>query len=150
MSISLQPITFDTVRSINRLSVREDQKRFVALNSESLAQALFCPEAWYRAIYSEEVPIGFVMLHDPSLTSDVRPAKVFVWRFMIDERFQGRGFGEAALRLVIEHVRSKAVTSELYLSHVEDPASAGPFYRKLGFEYTGEIDEGELIMKLAL
>jgi diamine N-acetyltransferase len=150
VSISLQPITFDTVRSITSLDVNDKQKQFVASNAVSLAQALFCPEAWYRAIYAGDEPVGFVMLHDPSLTSDARLVKMYIWRFMIDQKFQGQGFGEAALRLVIAHVRAKGVAQEILLSHVDDPASAGPLYRKLGFEYTGEIDDGELIMKLAL
>ena len=97
-----------------RLSVAEDQKGFVAPNAVSLAQALFAPEAWYRAIHHSDELVGFVMLEDESLRSPPPEApKVSVWRFMIDARFQGRGIGAAALRQVIEHVRAK----RLVLSH---------------------------------
>ena len=48
--VTLREITADTVRSVTKLAVREDQMRFVASNAVSLAQALFTPEAWYRAI----------------------------------------------------------------------------------------------------
>jgi diamine N-acetyltransferase len=37
------------------------------------------------------------------------------------------------------------------VSHVKDlPGNPGPFYEKLGFEYTGEEDGGELVMRLPL
>jgi len=65
--VSLREITAETVRTITQLSVAPDQNQFVAPNAVSLAQALFAPEAWYRAIYLGEEPVGFVMLEDQSL-----------------------------------------------------------------------------------
>lgn len=150
-SVTLRAITADTVRDVTRLAVREDQKQFVAPNAVSLAQALFAPEAWYRAIYLGEALAGFVMLHDESLRPQAPQKPVIgVWRFMIDARYQGKGVGKQALQLVIEHVRSRGIFQELELSYV--PAEGGPegFYRKLGFEPTGRLDEGEVVMALAL
>ncbi len=54
--VTLREITAETVRAVINLSVTEHQKRFVASNAVSLAQALFAPEAWYRAIYLDEEP----------------------------------------------------------------------------------------------
>ena len=65
-TVSLREITAQTVGPVMRLSVAESQKGFVATNAVSLAQALFAPEAWYRAIYSGEELVGFVMLEDQS------------------------------------------------------------------------------------
>ncbi|MFN7569839.1 MAG: hypothetical protein ACK5TK_00070 [Betaproteobacteria bacterium] len=62
MNVSLREITADTVRQIIALAVAPEQQRFVASYAVSLAQALFTPEAWYRAIYADEEPAGFVML----------------------------------------------------------------------------------------
>lgn len=67
--VTLREITADTVIDVTRLSVFESQKTFVAPNAVSLAQALFAPEAWYRAIYVAEELAGFVMLEDESLRS---------------------------------------------------------------------------------
>ena len=67
--VTLREITADTVRAVTKLSVAESQKGFVAPNAVSLAQALFAPEAWYRAIYFGEELAGFVMLEDESLLS---------------------------------------------------------------------------------
>ena len=68
--VSLREIKPTTVRTITALAVSAEQRRFVATNAESLAEALFHPEAWYRAIYVDDTPAGFVMLYDESL----RPA----------------------------------------------------------------------------
>jgi GNAT superfamily N-acetyltransferase len=112
MQVSLVEITADTVLAVTQLSVREDQKRFVASNAVSLAQALFSPEAWYRAIHSGNELAGFVMLHDESLRPDPpKEPQVGVWRFMVDAKFQGQGIGRAALQQVVQHVRAKKGSS---------------------------------------
>jgi diamine N-acetyltransferase len=133
------------------LSVSDSQIGFVAPNAVSLAQALFSQEAWYRAIYRSEELVGFVMLEDESLRSPPpdKPA-VGVWRFMIDQRFQGQGIGRAALLLVIEHVRSKGVFEKLQLSYVPGPGSPEPFYLGLGFQHTGKLDGSEVVLELSL
>jgi len=69
---------------------------------------------------------------------------------MIDRHHQRVGYGAAAMRLVIDRVGDKGGMSHIYLSHVDQDGSAGPFYRGLGFRETGEIDEGEVVMALAL
>lgn len=148
--VSLREITKDTVRSVVRLSVADNQLMFVATNAISLAQALFHPEAWYRAIYWGDEPAGFVMLEDQSLLSPPPPApEIGVWRFMIDQRFQGRGIGRAALLLVIEHARNKGFKS-LQLSYMPGPGCPEPFYRGLGFVPNGKMDGEEVIMSIPL
>jgi len=149
--VALREITGDTVGSIIGLSVAEHQKGFVATNAVSLAQALFSKEAWYRAIYVGDEPAGFVMLYDESLR-EPRPEtpEVGVWRFMVDERFQGRGVGRAALQLVIEHVRAKGLFTTLELSYVPAVGNPEPFYRALGFRHTGRVDDGEVVLALDL
>lgn len=151
LSVSLREITADSVRQVTKLSVREDQRQFVATNAESLAEALFSPEAWYRAIYFGEELAGFVMLYDESLRStQPKEPYVGVWRFMIDARFQGKGIGKAAMQQVIEYVRSKGVFAKLELSYMPGPGSPEPFYRGLGFRPNGKLEEGEIVLELHL
>ena len=149
--VSLREITSETVLPVVRLSVAESQKGFVAANAVSLAQALFAPEAWYRAIYCGEQLAGFVMLEDQSLLSPA-PAEpeIAVWRFMVDERFQRRGIGRAALQQVIEHVRSKGLFKSLQLSYAPGPGCPEPFYLSLGFRHTGKMRGKEVVLELQL
>lgn len=150
-SVTLREITSETVTQVIRLSVAEHQKGFVASNAVSLAQALFAPEAWYRAIYCADELAGFVMLDDESLRSPPpEKPKVVVWRFMIDARYQGRGIGKAALTRVIEHVRAKGRFASLELSYVPGPGCPEPFYLGLGFRHTGRVDGNEVVLELPL
>lgn len=149
--VTLREITIDTVRAVIKLAVTEYQNRFVATNAVSLAQALFVPDAWYRAIYLDEEPVGFVMLEDESLRNPMPTSpKVGVWRFMVDAKHQRKGIGRAAMCLVIAHVRSKGLFKKLALSYVPEVGNPEPLYLSLGFKPTGEIEDAEVIMELQL
>ena len=150
-NITLREITAETVRRITDLDVHPDQRRFVASNAVSLAEALFSREAWYRAIYAGDEPAGFVMLHDESLGPEPpeRP-RVGLWRFMVDQRFQGQGVGRAALAQVIAHVRARGVFTTLVTSYVPGPGSPEAFYVAAGFRHTGREEDGEIELELPL
>jgi diamine N-acetyltransferase len=147
MSITLREITSETVGAVTRLSVTPSQQGFVASNAVSLAEALFSDEAWYRAIYDGDELVGFVMLADETLRTEP-PAEpnIGLWRLMIDQRYQGRGFGREAMRLVVDHVRSRPAIRYFYTSYVPGPGGPGPFYLGLGFEPNGEIEDGEVVV----
>jgi diamine N-acetyltransferase len=143
--VSLREVTAQTVRDICDLSVAPGQERFVAPNSVSIAEAYFCKEAWFRAIYADETPVGFLMLYD-----DPQKGEYHLWRFMIAESHQGKGYARRAMELLIERVRERPMAEELLLSYVPGEGSPEGFYRGLGFEPTGEVDEGEVVMGLRL
>jgi diamine N-acetyltransferase len=144
--ISLREITKETLRDITRLKVSPDQERLVATNAESIAEAYFSRDiAWFRAIYAVDTPVGFVMLED-----DAAAERYYLWRFMIDARYQKRGIGQKALELVFDYVRTRPGGKVLPTSCVPGEGSPGPFYEKMGFVYTGEEDEGELVMRREL
>ena len=142
--VTLREVTAETLRAVCRLEVGRDQQGFVAENVFSIAEASFEPKAWYRAVYADEEPVGFVMLeHDPEQQED------HLWRFMIDHRHQGKGHGRAALDLVVEHVRARGA-KRLLSSYVPGDAGPAEFYRRYGFVETGEVDEDELVIRLDL
>jgi diamine N-acetyltransferase len=144
--VSLRPVTKETARAIMALKVAPGQDRFVAPNAVSIAQAYFDREiAWFRGVYAGDEPVGFVMLED-----DPAKGSYYLWRFMIDARHQRGGIGRRAIDLVIAHVRTRPGATELKTSVVPGEGSPGPFYEKLGFAYTGEVDDGELVMRLGL
>lgn len=143
--IALREVTAETVRTICNLQVHEDQKGFVAPNAVSIAQAYFEPKAWFRAIYADETPVGFLMLYN-----DQENKEYFLWRFMVDARYQGLGFGNQALKLLADHVRSLPGANELRTSCVPKEGGPEPFYAKFGFKRTGEMlgEEAELRLDL--
>ena len=115
----------------------------MASNAASLAEAHFYPEAaWFRAVYADGAPVGFVMLE---VKTDKQ--EYFLWRFMIDARYQCRGIGWRALELVLEHVKTLPGARAIETTCVPGEGSPGPFYEKMGFAYTGAKEEGELVMR---
>jgi diamine N-acetyltransferase len=144
--VTLREVTADTVDEVLALRVSPAQQNYVATNAKSIAQAHFYPEtAWFRAIYAGETPVGFVMLEDKPEEHEYA-----LWRLMVDERYQGHGYGRRAIELVVEHVRTRPGATALLNSAVPGPDNAIPFYEKLGFVLTGEVDDGELVMRLDL
>jgi diamine N-acetyltransferase len=149
--VSLREVTGETVIAISRLTVDKSQEGFVAPNAISFAQALFAPEAWYRAIYLDDTPVGFVMLEDQ--TRAVPPPaepQISLWRYMIDARWQRQGIGRVALGLVIDEVRRRKRFARLETSYVPGPGCPEHFYLGLGFRHTGRLDGSEVVLELPL
>ena len=143
--VSLREVTAETVHTICRLEVSEEQKHFVAPNSISIAQAYFEPKAWFRAIYADETPVGFLMLYD-----DPDEPDYFLWRYMVDERYQKLGIGKRAMDLLLEYVRSRPGAHELRLSCHPGEDGPEPFYRRYGFALTGRMIGDEAEMRIDL
>ena len=84
--IILKEITKENLESIIDLDVSEHQKNQVATNSVSIAQGHYSNSAWFRGIFLDNKAIGFVML---DLLQEEN--QCFLWRFMIDKKYQGKG-----------------------------------------------------------
>lgn len=144
--VTLREVTRENLSEVLRLQVAPHQETFVASNAVSISQAHFAPAvAWFRAIYAGDVPVGFLMLED-----DVAQQQYFLWRFMIDQRYQGHGYGRKALKLFFEHVKTRPGAIVVDTSCVPAVGGPGPFYEKMGFVYTGEEENGELVMRREL
>ncbi len=145
-AVTLREITAATLRPILELEVRADQKEhYPRSNGYSIAEAYFAPDAWFRGIYAGETPIGFVML---SLIPE--RAEYFLWRLMIDRRYQRQGYGREAMHLVIDYVRTLPDATDFYTSHLRGNPGAAALYRDLGFRYTGDETDGDLLMRMSL
>jgi diamine N-acetyltransferase len=143
--VTLREVTADSVRTICNLAVTEHQQQFVAPNAVSIAQAYFSEYAWFRAIYADDTPVGFLMLYD-----DTEKPVYYLWRFMVDARYQGMGFGRRALELLIDHVRTRPNATELFTSVHQAEGGPQGFYEGMGFRLTGDMEEGEAVLRLEL
>jgi diamine N-acetyltransferase len=148
--IHFMRITATTMKQICDLSdtLSPAQRRMVAPNVRSIAEAHFSPSAWMRAIYADDTPIGFIMTHTGSDYEDgIDCPGVFLWRFMVAGPYQGKGYGKRALEKLIQHLKARGIPF-LYTSYGEGEGSPGGFYRKLDFTPTGGHydDEIELVL----
>ncbi|MCX4966872.1 GNAT family N-acetyltransferase [Streptomyces sp. NBC_00654] len=153
-----EPVTLRAITDLNRpavldLRVAAGQESFVDGVVRSLRDAAEHPELapWPRAVYAGERPVGFMMLADGVAEGnpDV-PWPFYLWRMLIDGRFQGRGYGRAALDAAVAHLRSGPDARELVTSVVPGEGSPLGFYLRYGFAETGEMFDHERVLRLAL
>lgn len=146
MKISLREITIENFEQCLSVSVAESQKHFVSPPVKSLATLKVFPFFTPLAIYREEEIVGFVMF-------GFNPLKARYWivNLIIDEKFQGRGFGKAAMKKLIEGMKKLPDCDEIFLSFVPGNTGAEKLYTNLGFEKTGDMEEnGEIILRLPI
>ncbi|HEY8559363.1 MAG TPA: GNAT family N-acetyltransferase [Pyrinomonadaceae bacterium] len=145
MSITLREITPANFKECINLKVGAAQSAFVASNLMSIAQSKIYPTYNPAAVYAGDEMVGFAMF---GLDED--DGRYYLGRIMIDERCQGKGYGRAAVLAVIEKLRENPDCRAIYLSFVPGNTSAETLYKSVGFEATGEINEGEIVMRLDL
>ena len=144
--MELRAITEQNYQKILDLSTGAGQEEFVARNVRSLAQAwVFRDRARPYALYEGEEPVGFIMF-------DWRPEKkwVEIWRLMIDHRFQGKGYGRAAVQKALEFLREGGLFEKVQINYVEENQGAKHLYRSMGFQETGAMEGNEVVMEMDL
>ena len=126
--INLRDITKKNLISIIDLDVSKHQKDQVASNAVSIAQGNYSKSAWFKGIFNDDIAVGFVMLD-----LIIEENECFLWRFMIDKKYQGKGFGKIALTQIIDYVKSLKVFDYIKTSYVPKEKGAEGFYRNFGF-----------------
>ena len=160
--IHFEKITWDNYRKITNLRVTKEQDGYVARNTNSLIHAYIALsqgeiKPFPFGIYLGKKPVGFVMIGyngwedgDPEFMKNT----YFIWRFMIDRRYQGKGYGRQAFRLAMDFVRTfPCGPSELcWLSYEPENEVAKKLYASFGFveapEAYVEGEEMPAILKL--
>ena len=146
MTVSLRPVTRENLSAVLDLKVAEAQRRFVAPNVLSLAQAAVMPEMRPRAVYADDTPVGFVMYG-----LDAEEGAFCIDRLMIDAAHQGKGYGREALKRTVEEIRCEAPARPVvFLSFVPDNAAAQNLYLRFGFVPDGREAGGETVYRLDL
>jgi diamine N-acetyltransferase len=141
--ISLKEVDRHNFFDVIDLKVGEEQKSFVATNLFSLAQAKAYPECQCLAIYHEEELVGFTMY-----CMDFDDKEYWIYRLMIDAKYQSKGYGKAAMEKLIEQIKEDKDHQVIYLSFEPENDRAKELYEKLGFEADGRVIDGEIVYKL--
>ena len=150
MVISFRPIDDTNRDELIALRVSDAQRSFVSTVEDSLQEAIDEPGgraiAW--GVYDDDTPVGFVMISDEVDGPGYIPH--FLWKLLIDERFQRRGHGTAVLDHVAGYFRDRDV-DVMWTSAGQGPGSPIPFNERYGFERTGDIVfDDEVLLRLAL
>jgi histidinol dehydrogenase len=149
MNFSVRPVDKDNLEAVLRLKVAAGQQAFVAPVDRSLAQVAYEPAGRALAMFDGDTAVGMMLLYDARQDQKKPAEQLYVWRLLVDARHQKRGYGRLAMQWVVAEAQRMGM-NEVGLSHVGKDGHAGPFYTKLGFSYTGEVDDGELKMLMRL
>ncbi|MBR0137334.1 MAG: GNAT family N-acetyltransferase [Erysipelotrichaceae bacterium] len=160
MNVSLREVNYDNFDDLIDLKLNDDQKKFVASNIYSLAEAYAARASKGYAmpfgIYLDDTPIGFLMLgYYPDLEyvkyvfgdDDDIPYFIvrsyLIWRFMIDKDYQHKGYGRKALQLALDYIKTFPCGEAEYcwLDYEPENEVARELYRSFGFEEQ-EMPEG--------
>jgi diamine N-acetyltransferase len=152
--VSLREVTRENWIATLGLGVHPDQQRFIAdstpIAAIALAKAYIKPggAVWEPyAIYTGSAVVGFVELaYTPGSHDDY-----WVFHFFIDQRFQGQGYGRAALAQLIRLAQERYPDCQA-LQLVVHPENhrAQQLYTRAGFRATGAMRWGEPVYRLAL
>ena len=128
------------------LRVSKAQEQYVANTTTILARAYAYRNARSQAllIYEDDTPVGMVLYHD----EDSLDAYIFS-EILIDERFQGKGYGTTATKLVLDRMKEDGRYHKVVLCYIEGNDAAKKLYEGFGFAEI-DRDEDEIIMELTL
>jgi diamine N-acetyltransferase len=147
-NVELRDVTAENRQAVIDLELDPAQQDLVASNAESLKDARSDRGARPRVVYAGERVVGFLM-YDPGRLGD-DPREALIYRFMIDRRHQGEGYGRAAINKALDEIRGLGGVRKILISYMPDNPVAKPFYASFGFVEVGTDEDGEMIAELTL
>jgi diamine N-acetyltransferase len=145
--VRLKDVTSDNWEAVADLALEDAQKDQVSSNLDSLAESKLNPFARPRAVYAGQLLVGFLM-YEP-LEACGEPHEALIYRFMIDKRHQGKGYGRAALARAIEEIRQNPRIRKIRICYTPDNP-VKKLYASFGFVEVGRDEDGEVIAELAI
>jgi diamine N-acetyltransferase len=133
LTINLQEINASNWEECIQLKTAKEQQSFVASNLYSLAESKFFPSYTTLGIYVDETMVGFVMYG-----IDVDDGNYWIYRIMIDEKYQKKGYGKSALLQVIDRLEKIPEFPVVMIGFHDENVGAKELYKSVGFEI-GEI-----------
>ncbi len=142
-AVTLHDVTTQDRRALLDLRVARDQRTFVGEVGRYLATCLLEMTWQPISIHADGAVVGFVMwARSPD------DGSYWIGGFLIDRRYQRRGYGRAALIALIESLRAKPECRTIVLTYMPGNDVARRLYGSLGFRETGDVLEDELVAQL--
>ena len=146
MALHIEKVTAKNRADILALSVAASQEGFIESTAQCLQEAEEDARFIPVGLYVDEVVVGFAMYGQ----FGDEQAEAYVWldRLLIDAQYQGKGYGQAFLQMLVEYLQERYATDMIYLSVYPNNSGAIHFYESIGFAFTGNSDGNEKIMRL--
>lgn len=142
--IELKAITEHNYKDCLRLNAAVANENFIDSVAYSLAEAwVFYKDTKPFAIYESNTLIGFVSMY-------VGEENYQIINFFIDGAFQKRGYGSAAAKKCIDYLHTAYNADKVSVPVKLENKAAQTFWKKLGFLFSGTVEEGYIFMRLQL
>ena len=152
--VHLEEINKYNVWDVIELSVKKEQESFIAGNEWSLVHAYVGNKTegavYPFGIFDDDKAVGFLMIaydygevcNDPD-APEISQKNYFLWRLMIDEEEQGKGYGKKAVKLALEFVKTfpHGKADYCWLCYDKNNEVARKLYLSMGFQEIGEQDD---------
>lgn len=138
--LHLCPIDIEHFDPVVELEVSEAQRAFVLSNALSIAQAYVQPECAPFAALDGDLTVGFGMI-----ALDRDDHEYWIYRVMIDRKYQGRGYGRALVAALMEEIRKRRPNAAIYLGVEPENVRAVKLYRSMGFVPDGRVYGREVV-----
>lgn len=149
--MELRPVSAQNWKELIKLKVSDQQTHFVASNLYSIAEAQFGFEDeghwdfYPFGAYVDDQPVGFVMYCFNFAHSRFQ---AFIMRLMVDQRFQGKGYGREIMQLVLKRFQEDERIKNVGISYEPENEVARKLYASLGFVEPGEMLDDETLAVL--
>lgn len=149
MNLTIKNIDRNNYDEIVSLKVGSNQVNYIETVEESIEEAKKNSNWKPVGIYDNEKVVGFAMYG--VCLDEEKDGRVWLDRFLISYENQGKGYGKVGVKLLIDRLGKEYRYDKIYLSVYEDNKDAIALYKKIGFEFNGELDtKGEKVMVLNL
>lgn len=148
MELNLVPVTADNWREAVFLTTDPERRipldeKWITSNAYSMLQCIYDEDWDCRILMDGEKAVGFVFIG--FLPEEQRG---YLCRYMIDVKFQNKGYGSAFLPLVVDLIREQYKCRDVYTSVHDENLHAKYLYERFGFVRTEEMDGEERVYVL--
>ena len=152
--VHLEELNKYNVWDVIELTVKKEQESFIAGNEWSLVHAYVGNKTegavYPFGVFDDDKAVGFLMIaydygevcNDPD-APEISQKNYFLWRLMIDEEEQGKGYGKKAVKLALEFVKTfpHGKADYCWLCYDKNNEVARKLYLSMGFQEIGEQDD---------
>lgn len=140
--VELRDVTADDFDAVIALQVADHQRDLLYSNVETIAWAYVAHDCHPLVIYADDKPAGLV-----SYGWVPADGRCWIVHFMVDERWQRRGVGRAALEQLLARMTAESGGAAVALTVDPKNTSAMRLYEAFGFQDSGTWQNDEIVMR---
>ena len=155
LKITIRPVDHSNWKDVIILKVKENQEKYIASNVSSIAQSKIFEDHFNLAINCKEQVIGYILYFHTLDRNNRIPAHLKkddgsyteIVRFMIDEKYQRKGIGSKALKLLFGYLLHNHGSTTIWTSYIKENTISGKFFKEGGFQETDIEEKKEFVLR---